>query len=108
MASEAHRTLFEAAQRYLPGGVSASARFNPAIGRPFFVARGEGPYVFDLDGRRYIDMCMSHGASLLDAARCALDALSETEPSAESQTASALDEPMVRPAGNLKKSRTVR
>ena len=65
MESDAHRALFEAAQRYLPGGVSASARFNPAIGRPFFVSRGEGPYVFDLDGRRYIDMCMSHGASLL-------------------------------------------
>ena len=65
MDSDTHRALFEAAQRYLPGGVSASARYNPAIGRPFFVSRGEGPYVFDLDGRRYIDMCMSHGASLL-------------------------------------------
>jgi glutamate-1-semialdehyde 2,1-aminomutase len=62
---DAHQALFEAAQRVLPGGVSASARANPAIGRPFFVSRGEGPYVFDLHGRRYIDMCTSHGASLL-------------------------------------------
>jgi glutamate-1-semialdehyde 2,1-aminomutase len=63
--TNAHQELFEAAQRVLPGGVSASARVNPAIGRPFFVSRGEGAYVFDLDGRRFIDMCMSHGASLL-------------------------------------------
>ncbi|MEP7355941.1 MAG: aminotransferase class III-fold pyridoxal phosphate-dependent enzyme, partial [Anaerolineales bacterium] len=64
-AIDPHQALFGAAQRVLPGGVSASARFNPAIGRPFFVSRGEGPYIFDLAGRRYIDMCLSHGASLL-------------------------------------------
>jgi glutamate-1-semialdehyde 2,1-aminomutase len=57
--------LYRFARQYLPGGVCASARSNPAIGRPFFVARGDGPYVYDLDGRRYVDMCMSHGASLL-------------------------------------------
>src|SRR5689334_23135950 len=62
---DAHQTLFEAAQHYLPGGVSASARVNPALGRPFFVTRGDGAYVYDLDGRRHIDMCTSHGASLL-------------------------------------------
>jgi len=57
--------LFKIAQRYLPGGVCASARFNSAIGRPFFVSRGDGSRVYDLDGCEYIDMCMSHGASLL-------------------------------------------
>jgi len=62
---DSHQAQFEAAQLVLPGGVSASARANAALGRPFFVSRGDGPYVFDLDGRRYIDMCMSHGASLL-------------------------------------------
>jgi glutamate-1-semialdehyde 2,1-aminomutase len=64
-SSNAHQSLFETAQRYLPGGVSASARLNPAISRPFFVSQGEGAYVYDLDGRQYIDLCMSHGASLL-------------------------------------------
>jgi glutamate-1-semialdehyde 2,1-aminomutase len=57
--------LYADAQRYFPGGVTATARANPAIGRPFYVARGDGAYVYDLDGREYVDMCISHGASLL-------------------------------------------
>lgn len=57
--------LYELAQRYFPGGVTATARANPAIGRPFYVARGDGPYVYDLEGYTYVDMCISHGASLL-------------------------------------------
>ena len=58
-------TLYADAQRYFPGGVTATARANPAIGHPFYVARGDGPYVYDLDGRAYVDLCISHGASLL-------------------------------------------
>jgi glutamate-1-semialdehyde 2,1-aminomutase len=58
-------TLYADAQHYFPGGVTATARANPAIGRPFYVARGDGPYVYDLDGREYVDLCISHGASLL-------------------------------------------
>lgn len=58
-------TLYAAAQEVLPGGVTASFRVNRAIGRPFYVARGEGPYVYDLEGHQYVDMCLSHGASLL-------------------------------------------
>jgi glutamate-1-semialdehyde 2,1-aminomutase len=57
--------LFQTAQQYLPGGVCASARTNVALGRPFFISRGDGSRVYDLEGREYIDMCMSHGASLL-------------------------------------------
>lgn len=57
--------LFATAREYLPGGVCATARANPAIGRPFYVARGNGPYVYDLEGREYVDLCISHGASLL-------------------------------------------
>jgi glutamate-1-semialdehyde 2,1-aminomutase len=57
--------LYEEARRYLPGGVTATARLSAALGRPFYVARGSGPYVYDLDGREYVDMCCSHGASLL-------------------------------------------
>jgi glutamate-1-semialdehyde 2,1-aminomutase len=57
--------LFAKAQGYFPGGVTASARANPALGRPFYVARGDGPFVYDLDGVEYVDMCISHGASLL-------------------------------------------
>lgn len=53
------------ASRYLPGGVSASARRNDAIGHPFFVTRGDGPWLYDLRGHRFLDMSTSHGASLL-------------------------------------------
>ena len=56
---------YQLAQQYLPGGVSATARANGAIGHPFYVSRGDGPFVYDLEGREYVDMCLSHGASLL-------------------------------------------
>jgi glutamate-1-semialdehyde 2,1-aminomutase len=49
----------------MPGGVNASARLNGALGHPLFFARGEGAHLFDVDGKRYIDYCISHGASLL-------------------------------------------
>ncbi len=58
--------LYEFARQYLVGGVSSSVRVCKAFGdRPFYVARGEGARVYDVDGREYIDMCTSHGASLL-------------------------------------------
>jgi glutamate-1-semialdehyde 2,1-aminomutase len=57
--------LFDFARQVLPGGVCATARANAAIGRPLYVTRGDGPYVYDLEGREYVDMCMSHGASLV-------------------------------------------
>ena len=60
-----NQVLYARAQQCLPGGVCASARVNVALGHPFYVSRGEGSRLYDLDGREYIDMCMSHGASLL-------------------------------------------
>lgn len=57
--------LYERAARVLPGGVTASARLIPFLDRPLYLARGEGAYVFDLEGRRYLDYWNSHGASLL-------------------------------------------
>jgi len=57
--------LYALASEVLPGGVCASARANSAIGHPFYVSRGDGAILYDLDGRPYVDMCTSHGASLL-------------------------------------------
>jgi glutamate-1-semialdehyde 2,1-aminomutase len=57
--------LFERAQRHLPGGVSAAARINAAIGRPVFIASGDGAWLTDVDGRRFIDLETSFGAALL-------------------------------------------
>ena len=53
------------ASAVLPGGVCASARRNEAIGHPFFVSRGDGAWLYDLQGRAFLDMSTSHGASLL-------------------------------------------
>ena len=59
------RDPFLEAQAVLAGGVSASMRLHPYLGRPLYVARGEGPYLYGLDGRRYLDFNMSNGAALL-------------------------------------------
>jgi glutamate-1-semialdehyde 2,1-aminomutase len=64
-SSNKSEKLFDFAKKYLSGGVSSSTRVNSAIGLPFYVSRGEGSMVYDLEGREYIDMCTSHGASLL-------------------------------------------
>src|SRR5437899_152643 len=57
--------LYERALRVLPGGVTASARWIPFLQRPLYLSRGEGAFVFDLEGRRYLDFWNSHGATLL-------------------------------------------
>jgi len=53
------------AREVMPGGVSAAARLHPALGRPFLTAKGAGAWVTDVDGRRYIDLETSFGATLL-------------------------------------------
>src|SRR5260370_12132190 len=56
---------YQQACQYLAGGVSASTRLNKALGHPMLFDRAEGCRVWDLDGREYIDLCTSHGATLL-------------------------------------------
>lgn len=58
-------TLFERAQEVMASGVSASMRLHPYLGRPFYVSRGEGAYLYDLGGKRYLDYNTSNGAALL-------------------------------------------
>ncbi len=57
--------LFVKAQSSMVSGVSASMRLHPYLGAPLYIARGEGPYLYGLDGRRYVDLNMSNGAALL-------------------------------------------
>jgi glutamate-1-semialdehyde 2,1-aminomutase len=57
--------VFARAQAVLASGVSASMRLHPYLDRPFFVGRGEGAYLYDLDGKRYIDFNLSNGSALL-------------------------------------------
>jgi glutamate-1-semialdehyde 2,1-aminomutase len=58
--------LFARARRLIPGGVNSPVRAWRAVGDddPFVVARGEGAYLEDVDGRRYVDWVMSWGALL--------------------------------------------
>ena len=59
-------SLFDRALARIPGGVSSPVRaFGAVGGDPFFVARGEGAYLVDTDGRRYVDYVQSWGASIL-------------------------------------------
>jgi glutamate-1-semialdehyde 2,1-aminomutase len=56
------QALLEAARRVIPGGVNSPVRaFKGVGGTPRFIARGEGPYMFDADGNRFIDYVLSWG-----------------------------------------------
>jgi glutamate-1-semialdehyde 2,1-aminomutase len=58
--------LFNRAREILPGGVSSPVRaFSAVGGQPLFIERGEGPYLFDVDGNRYIDYVQSWGPLIL-------------------------------------------
>ncbi len=65
MTEQSANDLYLRAQQVLPGGVTAAARANPALGEPFYVARAEGALLYDVEGRQYIDTCTSNGATLL-------------------------------------------
>jgi glutamate-1-semialdehyde 2,1-aminomutase len=58
--------LFAEACGLLPGGVSSPVRaFRAVGGTPFFVERGEGAYLVDVDGNRYLDYVLSWGPLIL-------------------------------------------
>ncbi len=59
-------TAFACAKRLMPGGVNSPARaFGGVGGEPIFFQRGEGAYLYDLDGNRYIDYIGSWGPMIL-------------------------------------------
>ena len=62
--------LFDRARRVIPGGVDSPVRaFGAVGGTPLFYERGEGAYVWDADGNRYVDLVQSWGALLFGHAR---------------------------------------
>lgn len=62
--------MFERAKRAVPGGVNSPVRAFGAVGGvPRFAARGDGAYLEDSDGERYVDLCQSWGALLFGHAR---------------------------------------
>jgi glutamate-1-semialdehyde 2,1-aminomutase len=70
---------FEHAQRHIPGGVNSPVRaFKGVGGDPVFVDSATGPYLFDPDGKRYIDYVGSWGPMILGHAHPeVIDAVSE-------------------------------
>jgi glutamate-1-semialdehyde 2,1-aminomutase len=60
------REAFQRACRLIPGGVNSPARaFGAVGGQPLFIARGEGPYLYDIDGNQYLDYVASWGPLIL-------------------------------------------
>jgi glutamate-1-semialdehyde 2,1-aminomutase len=65
--------VFQRSLRYLAGGVDSPVRaFRAVGGEPVVIARGEGPYVYDVDGNRYIDYVCSWGPLILGHAHPAV------------------------------------
>jgi glutamate-1-semialdehyde 2,1-aminomutase len=85
-ARTGNATLFERAQRVIPGGVNSPVRaFRAVGGTPRFIQRAQGAYLWDVEGKRYIDyigswgpMILGHGhPAVLEAVhKAALDGLS--------------------------------
>lgn len=59
-------SAFERARQLMPGGVNSPARaFGAVGGTPLFIERADGPYLFDIDGNRYLDYIGSWGPMIL-------------------------------------------
>ncbi len=60
------QALFQEAQVLLPGGVNSPVRaFRGVGGDPVFIASANGPYLYDVDGNRYLDYVQSWGPMIL-------------------------------------------
>ncbi|MER7361276.1 glutamate-1-semialdehyde 2,1-aminomutase [Nonomuraea wenchangensis] len=76
---ERSEDLFARARRIVPGGVNSPVRaFGAVGGTPRFMAAGQGPYITDVDGNRYVDLVCSWGPMILGHRHPAVvDAVSE-------------------------------
>jgi glutamate-1-semialdehyde 2,1-aminomutase len=67
------KELLVAAKKVIPGGVNSPVRaFRAVGGEPPFIARGEGAYLWDEDGNRYVDYVLSWGPLILGHAHPAV------------------------------------
>ena len=68
-----NKKLFERAKQVIPGGVNSPVRsFNSVGGTPYFIKNAEGPYIWDVEGNRYIDYVQSYGPTVLGHAHPAV------------------------------------
>jgi len=66
MNTSRSQQLFAEAQSLLPGGVDSPVRaFRAVGGQPLFIDRGQGAYLYDVDGNKYIDYVLSWGPLIL-------------------------------------------
>jgi len=62
MNTSKSKSLFKRAKTLFPGGVNSPVRaFHAVGGNPLFIERGEGAYIYDVDGNRYVDYVLSWG-----------------------------------------------
>ena len=66
MDTRRSQALFARARTLMPGGVNSPVRaFRSVGGEPFFAQRAQGPFLFDVDGNRYIDYVGSWGPMIV-------------------------------------------
>ena len=79
MSREKSHLAFARAKQLMPGGVNSPARaFGGVGGEPIFFERGEGVYLFDIDGNRYLDYVLSWGPMILGHAHPLVTMATET------------------------------
>ncbi|MBA2540428.1 MAG: glutamate-1-semialdehyde 2,1-aminomutase [Deltaproteobacteria bacterium] len=80
MSTERSQAIFERAQAVIPGGVNSPVRACRSVGAdPIFVVQGDGAYIMDADGNKYIDLIGSWGPLILGHThREILDTIAET------------------------------
>lgn len=67
-------TYWTEAQKSLVGGVSSSFRYNPFTGKPMYLSKAHGAFIYDLDGNQFTDFFMGHGACTLGHNRAEISA----------------------------------
>lgn len=66
ISRERSSELFDKAQKFFPGGVNSPVRaFKSVYGTPLFIEKGDGCFLWDADGNKFIDFCCSWGPLIL-------------------------------------------
>ena len=66
MKTQKNTRNFQNAKKVIPGGVNSPVRAFKAVGgKPIFIEKAKGAYLYDADGKRYIDYCLSWGPMIL-------------------------------------------
>jgi glutamate-1-semialdehyde 2,1-aminomutase len=66
MAIDKNVKLFKTAKKVIPGGVNSPARaFKSVNAKPIFIEKAKGPCLYDANGKKYIDYCLSWGPMIL-------------------------------------------